>query len=695
VSLLSRFTFAIKAIHQLGLTQVGLFGVYKFGLVTGHYRRVTPKLDTRNSTLELSNIVPLFSLPSRDQLLEVLGDDGRKSLLAEAGEIVNGKFRMFGGEPVDIKLSFGQPLQHWTDYETGQASALDLQPFDFTQGKSSTFDIKQIWEPARFGWAFTLGRAYRVTGDDRYAESFWHYFGDFSEGNPPYLGPNWTSGQEVAIRLMAFTWANQVFADAPSSMNARKIALSQAIAYHALRIPPTLVYARSQNNNHLLTEAAGLYTASLALPDHPQAKKWRQTGQRWLAWCFENQIDDTGEYVQHSTNYQRLMLQTALWVSALQEKTAKARRPQSENENTSRPSRLRGEIFTMKALDNLSNAARWLADLTDPVSGQVANLGANDGAYIFPVTTCPLGDFRPVVQAAGRAFAQHDLVPPGAWDEMSLWFGLPACEPLPASDAYHALVEPRLPILRQRDAWGCLRAARINSRPSHADSLHLDLWWRGLNLAQDAGTYLYNADPPWDNRLASTFIHNTVSVDGREQMTRAGRFLYLDWQPANAGWGAGADLNRGEMELHASHRAYGFWHRRSVIATPEKWQILDHLFSPKNDDVQSHTFRLHWLLPDWEWKLENREQGVEISLKSPFGKIFLNIQAHLPLTTYHSSLSLVRAGEYLHGSGGPDPVRGWVSPTYGLKLPALSLAVEVKSPLPLTFTTEFIFPTDH
>ncbi len=65
--------------------------------------------------------------------------------------------------------------------------------------------------------------------------------------------------------------------------------------------------------------------------------------------------------------------------------------------------------------------------------------------------------------------------------------------------------------------------------PSHADQLHVDLWWRSLNVAQDAGTYLYNADPPWDNNLTTAQVHNTVTVNGRDQFTRAGRFLYLDW----------------------------------------------------------------------------------------------------------------------------------------------------------------------
>ena len=671
---------AFKALRQLGLTQVGLFGLYKLGLKSGYYRFLKADRGPKPENDLPSTIHALFSFPSRQQILETLGDDGQKSLLAEADEIVDGKVRLFGGGPVDLKLDFDQPLHHWSDYETHPKLLSNLY--------SLIPDIKFIWEPARFGWAFTLGRAWHVSGDERYAETFWRYFEAFTKGNPPYLGPNWASGQEAVIRLMAFVWANQVFADAPASTTERKAQLARAVTHHAARITPTLLYARSQNNNHLLTEAAGLYTASLALPEHPQAKMWRQTGQKWLTWCFENQIDETGEYVQHSANYQRLMLQTALWVCAL---TTKAQsHKEKDTLRVSVPSWL-----SDKSRKNLVLASHWLADLTDPISGQAANLGANDGAYIFPLTTCPFGDFRPVVQAAGRAFLRRDLVPPGAWDEMSLWFGLDRCEPVPLPGPYRALVEPRLPVIRQGDAWGYLRAARIHSRPSHADALHLDLWWRGLNLARDAGTYLYNADFPWDNRLASTLVHNTVSVDGREQMTRAGRFLYLDWQPANADWGAGADLNRGEMELHASHRAYGLWHRRSVIAAAEKWQILDHLFPQKTGGGHPHTFRLHWLLPDWEWKVGNREQGVEISLRSPYGQIELRIQTTPPFSQLYSLLSLVRMGETLLGSGNPDPIRGWYSPTYGIKLPALSLALEVKSPLPLTFTTEFTFPTDH
>jgi hypothetical protein len=61
-------------------------------------------------------------------------------------------------------------------------------------------------------------------------------------------------------------------------------------------------------------------------------------------------------------------------------------------------------------------------------------------------------------------------------------------------------------------------------------------------------------------------------------------------------------------------------------------------------------------------------------------------------------MTLVRAGEVLYRENQPksspqdDPIRGWMSPTYGVKLPALSLAVEIASADDVQFTSEFHFP---
>lgn len=671
--ILSRIRTVTKAMRQLGFTQVALNALYRVGLKTGYFR-IAENRGAESSQPISSDLLSnhLFSAPSREQLAQTLGADGVRALLVEADEIIGGRFRQFGADPIPLHLAPAGPLAHWAEHEN-KPSPFNLQPSD----------PKLTWEPARFGWAFVLGRAYRLSGNEIYAEAFWRHFETFDAANPSNRGPNWTSGQEVGIRLMTLAWAGQIFSASTHSTPERLSRLATSIAQHARRIPPTLLYARSQNNNHLLTEAAALYTASLALPQHPDSAKWQALGQKWLVWCFTHQIDRYGEYVQHSTNYHRLVLQTALWVKSLENREQRVE--SSQNHST-----VHGLPPTVG--ENLALATHWLLSLLDPDSGRVPNLGANDGALIFPLSTCPFDDYRPVAQAAAQAFLGYNIGP-GLWDEMSLWFGVPRSEPLTDAQRYPSdhIYAPH--------SWAYLRAVEFKSRPSHADQLHLDLWWRGLNIAQDAGTYLYNAAPPWDNRLTSTLVHNTVSVDGQEQMTRAGRFLYLDWANAigKRHFESGADFIQRISAQTDAYTRLGIHHNRTVtVYENERWLVEDELSNPS---AQLHTFRLHWLLPDWEWALETREQRIEISLNSPIGWIYITIQlSNLSPETFQPSnlqpvTSLIRAGEYIHGSGPTDPIRGWVSPTYAHKVPALSLAIEVEWTGSVQFITEFKFPT--
>ena len=673
----SRLRIAFKALRQLGLKPLALYGLYQVGLRTGYYRR----LESRASRIEARDprfvIRDLFILPSRDELRRILGKGGREKLLAEANEIVAGKVCLFGSEPVDLKLTFNALLVHWTDYETSKA---ELSPPDLPLAnlQPSTFDLKLVWEPARFGWAFTLGRAYHVSADEKYVEAFWHYAETFLDANPPYLGPNWMSGQEVALRLMAFVWTAQVLAESPASTPERKARLVGSIAYHALRITPALVYARSQNNNHLLTEAAGLYTAGLALPEHPQSARWRDLGWKWLNRGFQAQIDGYGEYTQHSTNYHRLMLQVALWVRAL---TMTPKKRGQEDTKLHKG-------FPRKTLDRLTAATHWLYALLDPASGRAPNLGANDGAYIFLLTICPFADYRPVMQAAAQAFLDYQL-PRGVWDEMSLWFGIPL-----ESQNYLRTERYLGDHLYAKNSWAYLRTAQFTSRPSHADQLHLDLWWRGLNVAQDAGTYLYNAPAPWDNSLTTARVHNTVTVNGCDQMTRAGRFLYLDWVNAYRQDSISADehILQRVSARHHGYRWLGVRHERVItVYADERWQVEDEMLILRRLR-KPLTFRLQWLLSDWEWKIEIREPVFEIRLKSPLGWVTLRVT---PFSTLDSRISLVRAGKLIYGEGSVSPVMGWVSPTYGVRIPVLSFAIEAASVETVKFTSEFTFPTAH
>jgi hypothetical protein len=411
-----------------------------------------------------------------------------------------------------------------------------------------------------------------------------------------------------------------------------------------------------------------MITAGLALPDHPQARRWLSLGQKWFTTGLQQQIAPDGTYIQHSTNYHRLMLQIAQWVCAI------IRSP-----------------FQPVTLSRLAPATHWLLALVDPDTGRVPNLGPNDGAYIFPLTILPFDDYRPVLQAASAAFLGQRAFPAGPWDEVGLW--LCSSAPLQVPGTKHQNSRDTAHTLHAPHSWAYLRAATFHSRPSHADQLHLDLWWRGLNVAQDAGTYLYNAPPPWDNALAHTAVHNTITFDGQDQMNRGGRFLWLDWAQGKITSCEKAPDGSWERltAQHDGYRRLGIIHQRAVTAfRDDRWLAEDTvLFAANVTRDMSHEIRLHWLLPDWPWEAENRDSGIEIRLQSLHGWITLRVQSPIP---HLLSPSVIRAGQLLHGSGPANPILGWTSPIYGTKIPALSLVIEACGPLPLTLTSEWIFP---
>lgn len=657
-ALLQHLNLALKALLELGPASSMLYATYRLGLVTGHLRRVTPvrRWATQASDKLRTDLLPL---PPRDDLQATLGDDGLKILFEEADEIVSGNVRLFGGPPVPLRLTLPVQLKHWSTYDSG---TLDGQ------------DIKFLWEPGRFGWAYTLGRAYHLSQDEHYAQAFWRNTHTFLEANPPNLGPHWASAQEVGLRLIAFVFAAQVFSASPHSTPQQMSLLAAAIAAHAERIPSTLLYARAQNNNHLISEALGLYTAAAALPEHTSAAKWQRLGWHWLNRAFQTQISAPGAYIQHSANYHRLMLQAAMWAAAIQRRA------------------FQEQPYPPATLTRLQAATQWLFRLLDPICGQVPNLGSNDGAYILPLTSCSFQDYRPVLQASARVFLGESILPASVWDEMALWLGCSGPEP-PSNSAPPKATEPH--VLHASNSWAYLRIAHFDSRPGHADQLHLDLWWRGINLAQDAGTYLYNAPPPWDNALTHTAVHNTVMLDGQEQMRRAGRFLYLDWaqgrvvaQEKKAPDGTWERLSA----CHDGYRRQGITHQRTVTAWQDNRWIIQDLFEGKQDD-RVHLFRLHWLLPDWPHKLRyistpGQGSGIELSLLSPYGWVSLSIstigQVGNPL-----HFTLTRAGELVSGEPPIHPTWGWTSHTYGDKIPALSFGITLQAGLPLTLESRW------
>lgn len=561
--------------------------------------------------------------------------------ISRADDINKAVFRYF--EHHSVKTTF-PPDWHMNSF-TGYKSPSNKhwsEISDFANG-----DIKLIWELSRFTFVYALVRAYWRTGDEKYAEMFWLLVEDWRAKNPPNFGANWKCGQEITFRVMAWCFGFYGFLKANATNAERILVLAQMIAVSGERIEGNIDYALSQRNNHGISEAVGLWTVGLLFPELKKAAHWRDKGKKLLEEQGKSLIYDDGSFSQHSVNYHRLMLHDYLWAMRLGD--------------------LNGQPLSNDLKVRVKRAGEFLYQMQDDVTGQVPYYGQNDGALILPLNNCDYLDFWPVVQAIHYYFSGEKLFASGPWDEDVLWLFGQAALSAPVTKVKTkqdlSAKEGGYYTLRTEKGFAFTRCATFRDRPGQSDMLHVDLWWRGQNVAMDAGTYSYNAPESWDNPLAKTAYHNTVTVDDQDQMERVNKFLWLPWLKGKV-----------SCMKRSSHGHLAYWegshdgyrrlpspvdHRRGILQLGEEsWMILDQLIG-----TAPHRYRLHWLLPDLEHSWHKNENLLV--MKTGAGSYHVQTRAQ----SQKGICSLVRCDE--------KSPRGWCAPYYFFKKPALSLDMSV------------------
>jgi hypothetical protein len=137
-----------------------------------------------------------------------------------------------------------------------------------------------------------------------------------------------------------------------------------------------------------------------------------------------------------------------------------------------------------------------------------------------------------------------------------------------------------------------MRAGKYTHRLSHLDSLHLDVRFDSAETVTDAGSFAYNAPPPWNNGLAASRVHNGPMLDDAELASRGQRFLWYSWPAAQVvavTYDAGVATLIGEIPGRV---------RREVVVRPTGVNVRDTILDPsalagvrKAFPVQSsHTF---------------------------------------------------------------------------------------------------------
>lgn len=669
----------VEEIRLLTPRQLAFRVGYEFLNRTGLRKRLTPVIDTPPTLANLPTRRDwMANLPADHWLVAVtkavtqgqakrflhqrLDDDAKQALLRRAEAAIQGRIRCFSRWEAD----YGAPVDwHWSPSRMVSWPA-NVHWSEIYECAARCGDIKDVWEINRFPHLYDWVRAYAVTGDSTWVRAFADQLHQWEAANPYRSGANWASGQELAIRLLAWTFAVAAMGGDPAFTEEDFQCFLRLVYRHAEHIEDLIGYARwAVHNNHLIGEALGLYAVGSVFPFFTGAQRWRDTGLALLTGPCLEQFYDDGGYCQSSNNYHRLALHYLLWAFRLL--------PSHENDARAHLARV------------MKRSAEQLASFQNE-DGRLPNRGANDGALLNPWTSCDYSDFRPLLTALRFATTGRRAYADGPWDEELFWFWdveatRTPMQPFALNDRLFST--SGVHILRDGPGdFASFRCGTLNDRFAQADQLHVDIFWRGLNIAQDGGSYRYNDELAFHDWFMGTGSHNTVCVDDRDQMRRIRRFKWINWPTAKA-WPCGADALRG---YHDGYERVGVTHHRTVRRVVDGWDIVDDIENAGNE----RKLTLHWLLIDGPYSVEEVDQGTfRVTFDTEKGTVVIRISCeprrHSGRLLASPCLMMQRAIE------SPAP-RGWISRYYGDRQPALSVTVSTKSSSDIRFTSSFRFP---
>jgi len=367
-------------------------------------------------------------------------------------------------------------------------------------------DIKWPWEIGRCQHWVTLGQAYRLSGDERYAAEILREHGDFMQANPVGLGVQYVCTMDVAIR--AFNWA---LAFELIRSSASFDASAMTLAYRSLFDVGVFIEGNLENkyevtSNHFLSNVVGLYGVGLVFRDLPAGQRWLRQGREWLEQEMKVQVLEDGADYESSVPYHRLVAELFL--------------------GGARVAELEGEPLSPSYLTRLRQMVDFHLTIVRP-DGLMPQVGdADDGRlHIFTdYGTLKPQDGRHLAGPAAVMFGEPSWLAAAGEDALweAAWWGFEAEAVSPSTTTVARLFpQAGLAVSRASGTYLLVTNGRVGTNGfgnhKHNDLLSFEFHADATPLIIDPGSYVYTSNPDARNRFRTTGYHNTLQIDGVEQ----------------------------------------------------------------------------------------------------------------------------------------------------------------------------------
>jgi hypothetical protein len=538
-----------------------------------------------------------------------------ESVLARARLAQHRCVDLLGSGPTTL----GTPIDWHTDFKSGFSWPLrpahEIAYADL--GRSN--DVKVPWELSRLQWLVPVGQAHLLADGLEGASFTRTIIEEWLDGNPYLIGVNWACTMDVALRLIVLTWLFHVFADTEAWADTIfRERLLVSLHLHGRFVERNL--ERSDvNGNHFTADLVGLVFAG----EFFGRDGWAEEGWRELRNELQLQVTPDGVDHEMSASYHRLVAELFLLAALYRLRVGKT------VDEASR-SRLLAMADFAEAYARPERTPLW---------------GDADDARVLPFGDQAVFDHT---YLAGLVRATLD-VGHSPSDEAFWLLGRTGPEP-PRRTGSMAFEQGGVYVLRgERDhVFVDCGPVGLAGRGGHGhnDCLAFDAVLDGVHLFSDCGAYLYTSSVEWRNRFRSTAFHNTPQVDGEEQ----NRFvsaehlwnLHYDAVPKVLEWITTGDVTR----FRGTHSGYKRLpdpvrvERAITLDTQTHTLTIEDTFGGRGDHTVSVPFHL---AADVEFQ--------ERSLLAQNRRFAFEVEGDWEL----------RTGD------------GWISPSYGRKVPTIRL----------------------
>jgi hypothetical protein len=577
----------------------------------------------------------------------------RDELIAAADALLAGKWRVLGVDRDDLVAP-----DWFLDPRSGVRAPSDRYAFNIQhRSEAVAGNVKQVWELSRHQHLTMLAAAYFVTGDPRYAQRTAEHLESWWSENPFLSGIHWTSGIEIGLRLISWAWIRRLLDGWPGVADLfehNESALRQ-IWWHQQYLDDFRSIGTSANN-HAVAESAGQLVAACAFPWFEESEHWRSDAQRRFVRELADNTFASGVNRELASEYHRFVAELAFLAAG---ECDAAGSPLPDD--------------TWRLLFAMVDAAANLLDS----AGRPPRQGDGDDGYGMQVDGSPCRAWLTLVALGTTIFGACERWPHAEPTVFSTLVGaLASRHPDAAASGagrWHDHVDDAgITLLRAPSATGEIWC-RCDAGPhgflataahGHADALSIEVRHDGIDIFADPGTYCYHDEPEWRSFFRSTRAHNTLELEHRDQSRSGGPFL----------WTRVAQTHLLELEYNrdgaidvwsAEHDGYETLepparHRRSVRLDRERRRLI---VVDRVDTAGNHAVALRFHL------------GPTVNATIDDGRATLRWtkRGRDRDSDCTATLWLPAALSWSAHRGEQDPIQGWYSPSFGVRIPSVTL----------------------